>query len=491
MISLTREEIAEKLIDYNVLISKMHLSKNKKIKELYIEIFNERGISLESYESVENHYSTMLRVYRIISFLKFFSYYEEAFFNSIVDANLDFSKYKKNINDGGIFVSGNGSNFSNKQIILFIRNAFNHNDDKNHSKFNISKNGRFIEFHLLDVRSEREKTNDPDNKKEFHIKISYESFVEMFKIFCDNIESAFIPVYIDGDSLDFTGPNLFDNAVVKRLYLPRRTPLHIIDELIEIVDNEIHSKQELFDKVKSVLQLEEEEFVKYFSLDEFQKRTLNRMFRRVDFSYMSNQELELFIDTIIRKYIPNGMEKTPDILNDVLLLSLFNMNKSYKDIAGSVIKIIDNKAVQLSEDEKYVSSRLKTNRDKVEFKDNFSWSFFKTPYVNYLFYIFNNFSDDELHLTDSKGKVISFEGNNINDVFTLKEHIRNALTHGWFFINDEQEFEFYDNANRHVDDYNFYCHATVPIRELLAATLEKHNSNIKIANYENNKGTKK
>ncbi len=491
MISLSREEVAEKLIDYNVLISKMHSSKDKKIKDLYTEILNERGIVLESYESVENNYVTMLRVYRIISFLKFFSYYEEAFFNSIDNSNLDFTQYKKNINDGGIFVSGNGSNFSNKQIILFIRNAFNHNDDKNHSKFNISKNGRFIEFHLRDVRSEREKINNPNDKKEFHIKISYDSFVEMFKIFCDNIKSAFVPVYIDKDSLDFTGPNLFDNAVIKRIYLPRKTPLSVIDELFEISDKEIHNKQELFDKVKSVLQMEEEEFVRRFPLDEYQKRTLNRMFGKHDFSFMSNQELELFIDTIIRKYIPNGIEKTPDIMNDVLLLSLFNMNKSYKDIAGSVLKITDNKEVQLLDDEKFVSSKLKTNRDRVEFNDNFSWNFFKTPYVNYLFYIFNNFDNDELRLTDSKGRLISFEGNNITDAYTLKEHIRNALTHGWYFINDRQEFEFYDNANRRVDDYNFYCHATVPVRELLSVALEKHNSNIKIDNYENNKGTKK
>lgn len=491
MISLTREEIAEKLIDYNVLISKMDSFKSKKIKELYTEILIERGIRLEDYESIENQYTIMLRVYRIISFLKFFSYYEEAFFNSINDSNLDFAKYKKNINDGGIFVEGNGSNFSNKQMILFIRNAFNHNDDKNHSKFNISKNGRFIEFHLRDVRSESEKINNPNNKKEFHIKISYESFVEMFKIFCDNIESAFVPVYIDGDSLDLTGPNLFDNAVIKRLYLPRRTPLHVINELIEIADNEIHSKQELFDKAKSVLQMEEEEFVRRFPLDEYQKRTLNRMFGKHDFSFMSNQELELFIDAIIRKYIPNGMEKTPDIMNDVLLLTLFNMDKSYKDIAGSVLKITDNKEIELSEAEKYVSSRLKTNRDRVEFNDNFSWNFLKTPYVNYLFYIFNNFDNDELRLTDSKGRTISFEGNNIKDEYTLKEHIRNALTHGWYFINDLQEFEFYDNDKRHIDDYKFYCHATVPVRNLLATTLEKHNSNIKINNYENNKVTKK
>lgn len=490
MISLTREEIAEKLIDYSVLLSKMYASQNKKIKDLYKEILNERGIRLENYDSVENHYSTMLRVYRIISFLKFFSYYEEAFFNSIADSNLDFTKYKKNINDGGIFVEGNGSNFSNKQIILFIRNAFNHNDDKNHSKFNISKNGRFIEFHLLDVRSESGKINNPNNKKTFHIKISYEDFVEMFNIVCKNIESAFIPVYIDGDSLAFDNPNIFDNAEIKRLYLPRRTSSQIIDELRGFSYSGTYTKQELLDKAKSVLQMEEDEFVKSVPLDEYQKRTLNIMFQNHDFSFMSNQELELFIDAIIRKYIPNGMEKTVDIKNDVLLLSLFNMDKSYKDIESSVDKIVSNNEVDMADNEKNVLSRLKRNWDRVYFNDNFSWNFFKTPYVNYLFYIFNNFGDDELHLTDSSGKMISFEGSNITDTFTLKEHIRNALTHGWFFINHLQEFEFYDNNNRYMDDYNFYCHATVPVRNLLAATLEKHNSNIKIANEENGKGTK-
>lgn len=484
MISLTREEVAEKLIDYSVLISKMHSFKNKKIKELYKEVLNERGASLEN---INNDCLVMLRVYQIISFLKYFSYYEETFFNSIDDSKLDFTKYKKSVNDGGIFVEGNGSNFSNKQIILFIRNAFNHNNDPKHSKFNISKNGRFIEFHLRDVRSEKEKISKPNDKKEFYIKISYENFLEMFDIVTKNIESAFVSFYIDGDSIDYTKPNLFDNAVVKRLYLPKKTDLFIIDELNKISCEKSSTKLEQIAKAKSLLQLNEEEYIKDFPLDEFQKKDLNKLFQNLDFSFMSKNEREQFIDIIIKRYIPHGMEKTVDIRNNILLLYLFGMDKSYNNISESVTKISSQKESVLSDNEKYVLTQLNTNLDIVNFEYSFRLDMFKHSYINYLFYVLNNF-DDELCLTESFGKQISFEENDITDSFTLKEHIRNSLTHGWYFINKNKEFEFYDNINRRVDDYSFYYHATVPVNNLLSAILNHHSN--KIYNYENGKGAK-
>jgi hypothetical protein len=45
--------------------------------------------------------------------------------------------------------------------------------------------------------------------------------------------------------------------------------------------------------------------------------------------------------------------------------------------------------------------------------------------------------------------------------------MRNSLTHGWFYISQNNFLEMYDNRERKRHDYSFYWHASIPIIELL------------------------
>ena len=232
MISLSRKETAQMLIDCSILFSRAQSFPNRKLKDLYNEMIIEKkvkGIDINNY--TDNSYFVMMRVYYILNYLKLFSYYEENFFDSIDNGNIEFSKLKKNINDGGIFVEGNGNNFSNKNIILYIRNAFNHNDDPEHSKFNISKNGKYIEVNIKDVRTDKEKIQNPNDKRPFHIKIKFNDFDKMFS----DVKIAIENLFIHYDNTDFIDNVVKNNEIDLNLFLLNICPeYYVLNDKINI-----------------------------------------------------------------------------------------------------------------------------------------------------------------------------------------------------------------------------------------------------------------
>ena len=146
MISLKKNEILECLQKVSFVIEGMCTYPDRKIS-CFLSYVNDVD----------------LRVYMFISRLRYLSFYEDAFLDSIDNDDIDLSDLRERI-----FVDkGTKNRFSNKQIIRFIRNAFFHSDNDK-ELYHISKNGRYLEVYLKKVKP-----------CEFHVRMNYDDLDEL------------------------------------------------------------------------------------------------------------------------------------------------------------------------------------------------------------------------------------------------------------------------------------------------------------------------
>lgn len=469
MIGLTKKEIADNLLDFVILKSKMQTCPNRKISTLYKEIILERqqrGMDVNNYD--ENSYLVMLRIYFIINTLKLFSYYEERFFDSIDNIGLDFSNFKKNIKDGGCFVEGNGKSFSNKQIILYIRNAFNHNDDIGHNKFNISRNAKYIEVHLKDVRKEEEIKKYPNNKKPFHIKMSYDTLKHLFSMMSENVQNYDISFYTSnlGNLVpDTINDEYIDSLSINRVILQKKVSDEVLAQILQINSNNSLPKEEKISQTNDILLTNGVKYkIESYPLDPYQKRAIRILFSTDD--KFNSQILDHLLDKAIRNYTPLGLAKTINIKNELFLLNLFgNPNMTYEEFINSANKIIFNKTEDMNDLEKKLAEKKGKNVvELVELSSTLNLYMKKSPYLTYIAYVIAN-------MYDSNSEIII---NGIN-----REHIRNSLTHGWYFIDQNNNLMLYDNYDRRKNDYEFYWHKSVSFVELLNVVIGKNHTEIK------------
>jgi len=469
MVGLTKKAIADHLLDFALLKSKMRISPDRTIKVLYNEIIFERqqqGMDVSNYD--ENSYLVMLRIYHIISMLKLFSYYEESFFDSIDNGGLDFSNFKKNVKDGGIFVEGNGSGFSNKQIILYIRNAFNHNDDTEHSKFNISRNGKYIEVHLQDVRKEEQKRIHPDDKKPFHIKISYDNFILLFNMMKRKIQNysiTFCTSNLGNIAPDSIDDEYIDSLIYNRIVLQKKVPEEVLDAILKICSTHPLPKDEKLLQINNILLSNGIKFkIESYPLDPYQKRAIRLALPT------ENKFSSMVIDNLVQKaisnYTPLGLEKCPNIKNELFFFNFFwNPNITYQEFVNSAEKIIFRRTEEMNDVEKKLTEKRIINAaESITLSNAFYYHMETSPYLTYVAYVIAN-------MYDSNSEIII---NGIN-----REHIRNSMTHGWYFIDEKNNLMLYDNYDRRKNDYEFYWHKSVPFVDLLNVVIGKNHTQIK------------
>ena len=391
---------------------------------------------------------TDLRVYMFISKLRYLSYYEDAFINSIDNDDINLSDLRDKI-----FVDENTKNrFSNKQIIKFIRNAFSHNDATK-ELYHISVNGRYLEIHLKNV-----------NPCEFHIKMTYSDLEELVN------RLKPLNFYL----------SVFKNDKFRRYYLKNK--LNISDDLmiLDILDNRIKkhgfiSKNdysecviEYYSIAEGLYEVKEydimpEQLQKLKELDNIVVDSINKL------SKNGNNEnkaklVETFREHQLSKIIPLQEEKLNLKEDNMLFIKLMCEfpNCSYKELESEFIKTGYNlfNDIPLNEVQKAIESNIGRNPARLFLFNGGDLE--NDTYMEYIsFYIMNMCCDSTIKIG--------------SEVY-LTEHIRNAFAHGRWFIDNYNNFVLCDTKNGKHNDYNFYWKEKIKLIDLLEMIFRKNTS---------------
>ncbi len=136
----TKYEIATYLRDYNRLMTYALLNQDIPFYEVFKHhMSNDKRIQY----SIKDYYYEMISVYELLLTSKFLTMLYDNYFEYLLDTNINGLNIPANI-----FVNTKDrSSFSKKQIIINIRNAFNHNDNPNHDLLKIvrvNENGKDV-----------------------------------------------------------------------------------------------------------------------------------------------------------------------------------------------------------------------------------------------------------------------------------------------------------------------------------------------------------
>ena len=170
MIALTKEEIAKYLRDYSIISKLIVKYPNNSIKEIFSNFMIKEN---RFNDNNEEYYETMINVYTLFTILKSFSFSEDYLVNNklILNEELNFDDIKEKI-----FLNANNAKYFNskRNIITYIRNAFNHSDN-NKQLYSISKNGRYLAINL----------ENPKEKHPLHLKLNMEQLLKLHKAMLD------------------------------------------------------------------------------------------------------------------------------------------------------------------------------------------------------------------------------------------------------------------------------------------------------------------
>lgn len=466
MVSMDKTDIAKYLRDYAVISELIRSYPNIKIDTLYRNYMISNG-RIEEYQ--ENSFIKMVRVYAFITELRIFSFIEDISIDFLNENDLDFDDIKSKI-----FANPeDAKSFSKKQIIRYIRNAFNHNDNDAHSKYNISVNGRYLEIDLLDVRKEKDKLNDPQNNKPFHIKIDGKQLQRIREEALKKNHNLVVG-NIDYDAFDFDKPfenNNTDNLEFVRIYFDKKVDLSIINALWNSGINEKNNFQEKIDLLVSILGANNytDFHISRYPLSNEQKEKLKNLLKNIqnlDIEKINKEVLFNSIQHLFADVIPLGMFHFNQLCYEQQFASWFmDPNLSFNEIE-IIIKnglmgkeYVSNKS--LSEEylafdkERYEMLSNIPNKyliDQIMFQRDYN-SRVKYPIALYLGYISDSLNNEAQ---------IEINGTKYDSV-----HIRDSFVHGRWFFGEKDTIELYDCESGN-NDYNFNWNVTIGLHELLS-----------------------
>lgn len=467
MVSMEKTDIAKYLRDYAVMSELIRNYPDIKIGTLYRNYMISNG-RIEEYQ--DNSFIKMIRVYTFMTELRIYSFIEDISIDYLNDNDLNFDDIKSKI-----FVNPkDAKTFSKKQIIRYIRNAFNHNDNDAHSKFNISVNGRYLEIDLLDIRKERDKINDPQNKKPFHIKIDGKQLQKIREEALKKNHNL-VAGNIDYDTFDFNNPfddKNIDDLEFVRIYFDKKIDFSIIKALWESDINEKNTFQEKIDLMISILDANNytDYHISRYPLNVAQKQKLKILLKNIqklDITKINEKVLSRSIQHLFADVIPLGMFHFDQLCYEQQFASWFmdpylsfnEINSIIKN--GLMVNPYDNSRSFSAEYEAFDKERYEmlsnmSNThvvDEIMFQRDYN-SRVKYPIALYLGYI-----------SDSLNNETEIE---INNIKYESFHIRDSFVHGRWFFGEQDTIELYDCESGNNNDYNFNWNATINLHELLS-----------------------
>ena len=386
-----------------------------------------------------------LRIYMFISKLRYLSYYEDVFLDSINNEDINLDSLRERI-----FIDNNTKNkFSNKQIIKYIRNAFSHSDLQK-ELYRISINGRYLEIHLKEVKP-----------CEFHIKMSLLDLDELI----NNIKNT--NFYL----------SIFEDNKLKRFYLKDK----LTKEESLNISNYLEKNKFSCESNYSKLVLEYyKDIKKSYETKEYdimfeQRDILNKyndlILKNINNLKSNKEELLKFLETLksyeISKIIPLQAEKL-SMKEDVILFIklIYNYsNYSFAELENEFPNTGFNLSFDksLNEIQEIIYNQIGNNPSRLFLFQGSSLVI--DTYMEYISYYIMNVCDDE---------VIEIRNKEYK-----KENIRNSLAHGRWFIDNENNIVLCDTKNGKYNDYNFHWIEKIKLIDLLSTIYQKQNSKIK------------
>lgn len=464
MISMDKIDIAKYLRDYAIMSEIIRNSPNIKIGTLYKNYMISNG-RVDEY--LNNSFIKMIRLYTFMTELRIFSFIEDISIDFLNENDLDFDDIKKEI-----FVNPEDEKkFSKKQIIRYIRNAFNHNDSDDHSKYNISFNGRFLEIHLLDVRKEKDKINNPQDKQPFHIKLDGN---QLYKIRKEALKKNhnLIASCVDFDRFDYKQPfdekNL-DNLEFVRIYFNKKIDFVIIDE---INNSDINSKMSFQERQNMLISILDkynykDYYISRYKLNDAQKKKAGALLNNIKDINVEKENEGILANTICHIFsdvIPLGMYHFDQLFYEQQFAAWFMDPKlSFNEIEHIIHNGLMRKEYigidSMSEEYlKFDKVRYEMLSSATDVINNFLmtrdyYSRVQYPIALYLGYISDSLNDEaEIEINDTKYD---------------SSHIRNSFVHGRWFFGEKDSIELYDCESGNNNDYNFNWNESISLHKLL------------------------
>ena len=475
MVAMDKIDIAKYLRDYAIMSELIRNYSDIKIGTIYRNYMISNG-RIEEYQN--NSFIKMIRVYSFMTELRIFSFIEDISIDYLNENDLDFDDIKSKI-----FVNLEDAKlFSKKQVIRYIRNAFNHNDSDIHSKFNISLNGRYLEIDLLDVRKDKEKMNNPQNKKPFHIRIDWKQLQKIREEALKKNHNLIVG-NIDYDKFDFNSPfddKNIDNLEFVRVYFNKKIDFSIINALWESGINSKDTFQEKIDLLISILDANNytDFHISRYPLSFEQEKKLKNLLKNIkklNLEKINKKVLFNSIQHLFADVIPLGMFHFDQLCYEQQFAAWFmDPNISFNEIEN-IIKnsLIGNQYVSsksMSEEylvfdkERYEMLSNISNKhlvDEIMFQRDYN-SRVQYPISLYLGYISDSLNDE----TEIEVDGIKYEA----------LHIRDAFVHGRWFFGENDTIELYDCESGNNNDYNFNWNKSISMHKLLNVMDNIYNS---------------
>ncbi len=469
MISLKKNEIAKCLRDYAILCELIRNNPNTKIGDVFkYYMIGSNRID----ESNDNYFRRIIRVYEFITELRMLSFIEDVNIDYLSENELDFDLIKENI-----FVNPEDAKyFSKKQIIKFIRNAFNHSD-KDKQLYNISVNGKYLEIDLKNTKP-----------IPFHVKMNFEQLgcieIELIK----KSRNMFMAM-IDFDDFDFNHPySKLEISKLKfiRFYCNKKMDSTILTELYNFDFKNPYQFNTAAEIIKKVQEIFKNHGYLDYSMVTFplKKEQIDKAYEilsnlcNIDLTKYDPKGLKIVIENALNDVIPLGMYHSNQFEFEQIFAAWFmtDPNLSYNEILNKLSNITSGKIYEpiCTSSEEYNNfdkQRYNTLIESFEvengvipvstillFRDYNSRIMY--PISLYLGYIADSLVDDE---------TINVAGTDYD-----AKHIRNSFVHGRWFLGEKGKIELYDCSNGNNNDYNFNWHESINLKSLLLSMDMEH-----------------
>ena len=467
MIAMDKVEIAKYLRDYAIMSELIRSYPNVKIGTLYRNYMVTNG-RIDEYN--DNSFVKMVRVYAFMTEVRIFSFIEEIAINYLIENDLDFDDIISKI-----FVnSKDAKSFSKKEIIAWIRKAFNHNDSDAHSKYNISVNGRYMEVDLLDARKPEEIKNNPQKRRPFHIKIDGRQLQRIREEALRKNHNLLVG-NVDDSNFDYNNPfdekNVDDLEFVRMYFSSKKIGFPIIDEIWKSGIIDMDTFQGKMNLLISILNANNYTgfHVSRFPLSDEQKKKLKKLLKGASKMNLNRVDRKMLLNVINHFFcdvIPLGMFHFDQFCYEQQFASWFmDYNLSFGEIEDIIKRGLmgNSYANDKPMSEEYVVFDRERYEMLLELSKEHSvnelmfqrdyYSRVQYPIALYLGYISDSLNDEvEIEVDGVKYEAV---------------HIRDAFVHGRWFFGEDDKIELYDCKSGNNNDYNFYWHASINLHKLL------------------------
>lgn len=459
MVSLEKREIAKYLRDYAMLAEQMRYNPTISMYTLFATNMLASG----RYDDCNQlYFDKMLRVYSFYTELKIFSFHEDLQIDYINESELLFDKIKD-----AIFVNPEDSKyFSKKQVIKYIRNAFNHSEGEK-ELYSISVNGRFLAINLQNTRP-----------RPFNIKLDIIQLNEIRKCLIDSGRNLLMAHFQFDPSFDILAKELYselDKIKYKHYYFNKKITTDTLNKIEEILSIKMSNEEEIYQKANNIDEVikNEKSFFKLFDLLPEQKEKIYESFKLIKglykqgkFKALGDDYFRFCMHHMLHKTVPLGMYHTEQITYELIFAMWYvrEGNMSLDDAKEEIKKVYttygesdkkqegDKSFSEFRYDMMQGTYNDRNEKERLRMIDSDTESQIIYPLMMYLGFVLDNLCAQETIVIGKK------EYN--------KEKIRNSIVHGRWFIGKDRVIQFYDCPSGNNNDYNFNWHESINAYDL-------------------------